>query len=419
MFTWQSKSAIVGSVSLFVVMAIPDIATAEVRVYLDQGSFEAALLTSKVVDFEGVPDGELIVRAAGYSWDGLVAGVKMYQMDKNVDGYYGAPFLSDFVASTLYSQPVNFELPPGANAIGGQWFHSQIIEYDGHFEIELADVSTSNYLYEEIASGREEGTPDFCGFICTDQDIAGIDFHNEHDGALAGSMADNVIYGYGVPGAQIYKSWNADPEFFAGAFSDYAIVADDIQVEPGAEGQEIISFTVDLMNWNQDGASLQLLVYDDDSRTGLPGTLLGTLPLTTLEYGERKIVTIPGGGLTVPADGFMWVAVQADVSGAGWFISDQNADIGSSDDHVALDEGAGFAYMDFGTDLISNMNLVVTLPEVDCPADIGGDGVVDVLDLLAILGAWGQSDVPEDINGDGTVDVLDLLEVLGAWGPCA
>ena len=25
---------------------------------------------------------------------------------------------------------------------------------------------------------------------------------------------------------------------------------------------------------------------------------------------------------------------------------------------------------------------------------------------------------PADITGDGTVDVLDLREVLGAWGPC-
>jgi len=53
-----------------------------------------------------------------------------------------------------------------------------------------------------------------------------------------------------------------------------------------------------------------------------------------------------------------------------------------------------------------------------CPADVTGDGVVDVLDLLAVLAAWGQSGVPEDITGDGVVDVLDLLEVLSGWGPC-
>jgi hypothetical protein len=43
-----------------------------------------------------------------------------------------------------------------------------------------------------------------------------------------------------------------------------------------------------------------------------------------------------------------------------------------------------------------------------------------VLDLLAVLAAWGSSGgVPEDVNGDGVVDVLDLLVVLTEWGPCA
>jgi hypothetical protein len=55
-----------------------------------------------------------------------------------------------------------------------------------------------------------------------------------------------------------------------------------------------------------------------------------------------------------------------------------------------------------------------------CPADVNWDGVVDVLDLLAVLAAWGTPTMPcpEDINGDGIVDVLDLLELLAAWGPC-
>jgi len=59
-------------------------------------------------------------------------------------------------------------------------------------------------------------------------------------------------------------------------------------------------------------------------------------------------------------------------------------------------------------------------PEADpCPPDVNDDLVVDVLDLLGILGAWGPCDhCAEDVNCDLVVDVLDLLEVLGAWGPC-
>ena len=63
---------------------------------------------------------------------------------------------------------------------------------------------------------------------------------------------------------------------------------------------------------------------------------------------------------------------------------------------------------------------VFNLPDcADCPADVNGDGTVNVLDLLEVLAAWGATGCPEDINGDGVVDVLDLLEVLAAWGPCA
>ena len=53
-----------------------------------------------------------------------------------------------------------------------------------------------------------------------------------------------------------------------------------------------------------------------------------------------------------------------------------------------------------------------------CPADINGDATVDVVDLLEVVGTWGESNVPSDINGDGVVNVSDLLAVVDAWGPC-
>jgi len=62
--------------------------------------------------------------------------------------------------------------------------------------------------------------------------------------------------------------------------------------------------------------------------------------------------------------------------------------------------------------------------EVDpCPSDLSGDGMVDTVDLLAVLAAWGTCPVgepcPEDLDGNGAVDTVDLLELLGDWGPCA
>jgi hypothetical protein len=52
-----------------------------------------------------------------------------------------------------------------------------------------------------------------------------------------------------------------------------------------------------------------------------------------------------------------------------------------------------------------------------CPADITGDAVVDVDDLLMLISNWGQLGVLGDFDGNG-VDVDDLLTVVSSWGPC-
>ncbi|MCH8345267.1 MAG: hypothetical protein IH983_14955 [Planctomycetes bacterium] len=54
------------------------------------------------------------------------------------------------------------------------------------------------------------------------------------------------------------------------------------------------------------------------------------------------------------------------------------------------------------------------------PADLDHDGTVGILDLLALLAAWGTDpDGPPDFDNDGTVGILDLLTLLANWGECA
>ncbi len=54
-----------------------------------------------------------------------------------------------------------------------------------------------------------------------------------------------------------------------------------------------------------------------------------------------------------------------------------------------------------------------------CPADLNGNGSVDVPDLLLLLAAWDTNPgAPPDFDGDGVVAVPDLLTLLAAWGPC-
>ncbi len=61
-----------------------------------------------------------------------------------------------------------------------------------------------------------------------------------------------------------------------------------------------------------------------------------------------------------------------------------------------------------------------TVP-VPCPADVNGDGFVNVLDLVALLLCFGDPATPpcdtgQDINQDNAINVLDLVALLLAFG---
>jgi hypothetical protein len=66
-------------------------------------------------------------------------------------------------------------------------------------------------------------------------------------------------------------------------------------------------------------------------------------------------------------------------------------------------------------------------PQPVCLGDVapfGGDGVVNIDDLLIIIGAWGTSNPQYDIappvpgGGNGIVNIDDLLLVINSWGMC-
>jgi len=73
------------------------------------------------------------------------------------------------------------------------------------------------------------------------------------------------------------------------------------------------------------------------------------------------------------------------------------------------------------------LNADVILP---CPADLTGNDVVNVSDLLALIANWGPCDAPcppvrprdpicaGDLDGDCVVNVTDLLDLIDEWGEC-
>ncbi len=72
--------------------------------------------------------------------------------------------------------------------------------------------------------------------------------------------------------------------------------------------------------------------------------------------------------------------------------------------------------------VVAGASGTITLISRSPAGDVNCDGVVDTIDLLAVLGAWGPCAPPPDpcsadVTGDGQVDVQDLLAVLASWSP--
>jgi V8-like Glu-specific endopeptidase len=61
-------------------------------------------------------------------------------------------------------------------------------------------------------------------------------------------------------------------------------------------------------------------------------------------------------------------------------------------------------------------------PCSECIGDIagpGGNGAVDIQDLLLVIASWGATGIDEaDVNLDNVVNITDLLAVIAVWGPC-
>ncbi len=64
--------------------------------------------------------------------------------------------------------------------------------------------------------------------------------------------------------------------------------------------------------------------------------------------------------------------------------------------------------------------LTIEFTPSPCPADCGdSDGIVGIVDFLALLGQWDAVGTSCDLGiGAKGVGIEDFLELLANWGPC-
>lgn len=101
--------------------------------------------------------------------------------------------------------------------------------------------------------------------------------------------------------------------------------------------------------------------------------------------------------------------------------------IDSGDNLVGLSRGGGvppdFLQNDFSA--TANCGAVVINPGMGgcvasvCNEDLNNDNDIDVNDLLICAANWNHTSGPIDLNGDGVINILDMIMLMDAYGTCA
>lgn len=156
--------------------------------------------------------------------------------------------------------------------------------------------------------------------------------------------------------------------------------------------------------------SLAIADLDDD----------GDSDLTTMamDSSNQPALRIVRNDLT--AQGLFVAATASDIGIAGTPLLLVAGDVNNDglDDLVSLVDGTALA----GGAATISVNLNDTSNRV-CTGDIspsrGGDGIVDIDDLFAVINNWGVcGGCPADLDVNGVVDVDDLFTAINHWGTC-
>ncbi|MHC4218450.1 MAG: hypothetical protein ACYSU7_08335 [Planctomycetota bacterium] len=246
----------------------------------------------------------------------------------------------------------------------------------------------------------------------------------------------------------------------AGAFPFYAEAADDfILTGDGGNPCLITQVTVWITFFNvpappaADPTGYFVTIYPDAG--GIPGgepvaggghagavvadqfVAAGDAVVTPLAFpviGDVRRVDLPVE-LVVPKNEVLWLAVapQQDFASQGQtaiVLSQINQGLPSV--QIFPEAGipvwtliAGNAACDppFPDGTLTDLAFVIVgqkIPPPDCPWDCDGsnDGIVGILDFLAMLAQWGVVGAPCDFDGGG-VGITDFLKLLAQWGPCS
>jgi hypothetical protein len=203
----------------------------------------------------------------------------------------------------------------------------------------------------------------------------------------------------------------------------------DLSAMPATVGRAVTIMSIDVGVGGNTGSEWigQVKVYlDTDGEAPVsPEVDLEEIGASLLHLGEGvgpHVATVYlEEPIVVPADSIIVVEMSYPPHCDGIVFSGANSEGETGPTYIRA-AGCGVPTYATAEDLdLEGVHLVqVVRGDVEVTADIDGDGVVGVTDLVALVLAWGDCpDLPEpcsaDLNGDGSVDVSDLVELLLAW----
>ena len=290
----------------------------------------------------------------------------------------------------------------GSVVLGGALKHDASGEYSG--AAYLFDLATGDQLHK-LTPDDPAVDHEFGRAVAVNGQIAIISAPGD---AGAGEDTGAAYLFDLTTGEQLHKL-TADDSAEEDAFGSSVSISDTIAIigAPfnGVVGQRGAVYLFDL----ETGDQLQKIVPTDPGNDHLFGWSVGL-------HGSLAVVGAPGD------DYYRGAAYLYDVDNpeSPLLVKKLKARDGMVSDHLGHSVGiadgvivAGAPFSDEPAESAGSAYLFEA-----CGADVYGDGVVDVDDLLTVLSLWGTGDVYADVNGDDIVDVLDLLMVLGNWGPC-
>ncbi|MCZ6544047.1 MAG: hypothetical protein O6768_10305 [Planctomycetota bacterium] len=206
----------------------------------------------------------------------------------------------------------------------------------------------------------------------------------------------------------------------------------DLSAIPGTAGQDYTVHCVEVGIDVNTGSSIvgTVTIYQDldEGDPGLPDEdlhVLGFKDLFIPSDAELEILVVSfDPPIVVPADTVMVVElfVPQHTDGGVWPGSNMAGE--DADTWIYADGNCGITQFtrlsDLGFVMHWVQNVIGTAGAGEaCPWDLDDSGGVGILDLLALLTAWGPNPGhPADFDNSGDVGILDLLTLVVNWGPC-